>query len=155
MVWSKAKIYLNCWAHECTGRLGMEICSGCSSKKRTVLATSSESRMFPAIPAMAVLRSSTAARSLPEMQKVNKVETVFVWKANQIKIEKITCQPSCSWSSWCQLSWAAPCWHELRCLPPISFIFIGPRSDHSLPLSVTHSLTNLLNRPCWRMNELT
>ena len=34
-----------------------------------------------------------------------------------------------------------------------SLIFIGPRSDHSLPMSVTHWLTNW--RPCWRLNELT
>ena len=35
-----------------------------------------------------------------------------------------------------------------------SFLFfIGPKSDHSLPMSVTNSLTNW--RPCWRLNELT
>ena len=32
-------------------------------------------------------------------------------------------------------------------------IFIGPRSDHSLPMSLTNSLTN--SRPCSRFNELT
>ena len=32
-------------------------------------------------------------------------------------------------------------------------IFIGPRSDHSLPMSLTNSLTN--SRLCWRLNELT
>ena len=47
----------------------------------------------------------------------------------------------------------------------ICVIFIGLRSDHSLPMSVTDWLTdsltdwqtNLLkmSRPCWRMNELT
>ena len=31
--------------------------------------------------------------------------------------------------------------------------FIGPRSDHSLPMSVTHWLTD--SRTCWRLNELT
>ena len=31
-------------------------------------------------------------------------------------------------------------------------IFIGPRSDHSLPMSLTHWLTNW--RPCWKLNEL-
>ena len=31
--------------------------------------------------------------------------------------------------------------------------FIGPRSDHSLPMSVTNWLTNW--RPCWKLNELT
>ena len=36
-------------------------------------------------------------------------------------------------------------------------LFIGPRSDHSLPMSVTDWLTNSLThwRPCWRLNELT
>ena len=32
-------------------------------------------------------------------------------------------------------------------------IFIGPRSDHSLLMSVTDWLTK--SRPCWRLNELT
>ena len=36
---------------------------------------------------------------------------------------------------------------------PIVLIFIGPRSDHSLPMSLTHSLTNW--RTCWGLNELT
>ena len=35
----------------------------------------------------------------------------------------------------------------------VEWIFIGPRSDHSLPMSVTDSLTE--SRPCWRFNELT
>ena len=42
---------------------------------------------------------------------------------------------------------------------PPSHFFIGPRSDHSLPMSVTHSLTHdlleLMSWPCWRINELT
>ena len=36
---------------------------------------------------------------------------------------------------------------------PWLMIFIGPRSDHSLPMSVTNWLTDW--RPCWRLNELT
>ena len=32
-------------------------------------------------------------------------------------------------------------------------VFIGPRSYHSLPMSVTHWLTD--SRPSWRLNELT
>ena len=32
-------------------------------------------------------------------------------------------------------------------------LFIGPGSDHSLPMSVTHSLTE--SQTCWRFNELT
>ena len=44
--------------------------------------------------------------------------------------------------------WFTPTSHELS-----SSIFIGPRSDHSLPMSLTHWLTHW--RPCWRLNELT
>ena len=46
-----------------------------------------------------------------------------------------------------------------RCVRVMSCheIFIGPRSDHSLPMSLTNWLTDSLtkSRTCWRMNELT
>ena len=35
----------------------------------------------------------------------------------------------------------------------IFFVFIGPRSDHSLPMSVTHSLTNDVLKIEW--NDLS
>ena len=49
-------------------------------------------------------------------------------------------------------TWSAP-----RCAVRLECIVIGPRSDHSLPLSVTDSLTHSLTdwRPCWKLNELT
>ena len=84
-------------------------------------------------------------------------------------------QPTCSWK-WhpdtCQLGnrlvttaklddnlhgWTTDCLDGFQ--KSFQVIFIGPRSDHSLPMSVTHWLTHdlleLMSRPCWRLNEVT
>ena len=44
-------------------------------------------------------------------------------------------------------------WKGMNKIDCIIAVFIGPRSDHSLPMSVNHWLTNW--RPCSRLNELT
>ena len=54
-------------------------------------------------------------------------------------------------------------WQKKTPDPRFSYkwFFIGPRSDHSLPMSGTHWLTHwltddlleLMSRPCWRWNE--
>ena len=60
-----------------------------------------------------------------------------------------------SWEHWYIIVWYTKVWIFI---PKKSrLIFIGPRSDHILRMSVTHSLTDSLThwQTCWKLNELT